>query len=152
MSQKTMSQAIRESRAYPALRRFSRGIEKSVKRILNLRRFKAGEKEIRGYRDAYQGQRCFIIGNGPSLRVADLDRLKGEFSIASNSIYRLFGDTAWRPTMYTAHDFLEIKTTLKEIFPATSSSLVTVHSPVQFLLAPALSTGSPNSSTCFPSG
>ncbi len=115
MSQNNISQIIRESHVYSALRTFSRGVEKGVKRILNAGKFRNGAAEIRKYRGAYHGQRCFIIGNGPSLLANDLDRIKNEISIASNSIYRLFGSTVWRPTIYTAHDFLEIKTTLKDI-------------------------------------
>ncbi len=50
------------------------------------------------------GGRCFIIGNGPSLRVADLDAIRGEFSIAANRIYSVFPMTGWRPTLYVAQD------------------------------------------------
>ena len=31
-------------------------------------------RRIRAYHDRFQGQRCFIIGNGPSLRQTDLTR------------------------------------------------------------------------------
>ncbi|MBQ9564890.1 MAG: DUF115 domain-containing protein [Synergistaceae bacterium] len=129
MSQNNRFQAIRESRAYSALRSFSRGIEKGIKRVLNFRRFKDAANEVRKYRDIYRGERCFIIGNGPSLTTSDLDRIKDEFSIASNSIYRLFDATMWRPTIYTAHDFLEIKTTLKEISAVNTKHKIIAQSP-----------------------
>ncbi|HEX2981653.1 MAG TPA: hypothetical protein VHO48_15415, partial [Anaerolineaceae bacterium] len=32
-------------------------------------------------KDTHRCERCFIIGNGPSLRNTDLSRLKGEYSI-----------------------------------------------------------------------
>ena len=44
------------------------------------------------------------IGNGPSLRAEDLDRLKGEVTFASNKIYKIFDQTAWRPTYFTIFD------------------------------------------------
>ena len=66
--------------------------------------FDGAAEALRGYRDKYKGQRCFVIGNGPNLRVRDLDilREKGEFSIASNKIYKIFDKTDWRPSIYTS--------------------------------------------------
>ena len=47
-----------------------------------------------------------MIGNGPSLRTADLSRLKSDISIASNKIYLAFDETEWRPTDLTCGDQL----------------------------------------------
>jgi len=112
-----ITQKFKNSKIYPALRKFTRGIEKTIKRIVNINSFKDGQAAIRKYKNFYEGRRCFIIGNGPSLTVSDLDKIKnaGEISIASNSIYNLYDKTEWRPTIYTISDFLEIKHTLKEI-------------------------------------
>lgn len=52
----------------------------------------------------HTGRRCFVIGNGPSLRIEDLERLRGEITIASNKIYLAFEQTDWRPTYYTCID------------------------------------------------
>lgn len=54
----------------------------------------------------YKGRKCFIIGNGPSLKVEDLEMLKGEMTFAVNRIFKLFGDTDWRPTFYLCTDYL----------------------------------------------
>ena len=43
-------------------------------------------------RDSYVGDRCFIIGNGPSLRKTDLTKLKGEFTFGLNWIYLIFSE------------------------------------------------------------
>ena len=112
-----LKEKYRASRLYPIIRGFSRAIEKGVKRILNVNRFKSGKVAIQKYKNFYDGQRCFIIGNGPSLTIKDLEKLKafGEISIASNSIYNLFQNTEWRPTIYTVHDFQEIKKTREKI-------------------------------------
>ncbi|GAH74688.1 unnamed protein product, partial [marine sediment metagenome] len=37
--------------------------------------------------DAWKGQRCFIIGGGPSLRDFDFSKLKGELVIGVNRVY-----------------------------------------------------------------
>src|ERR1044072_447111 len=39
------------------------------------------------FRDRHRGQRCFVIGNGPSLKEQDLARLEGEVTFATNSFY-----------------------------------------------------------------
>lgn len=57
-------------------------------------------------KDRYKGQRCFIIGNGPSLRVEDLELLKNEITFATNRIFKLFSETTWRPTYYFCIDYL----------------------------------------------
>ena len=64
------------------------------------------DKKISGLRNKHLGRRCFIIGNGPSLKIEDLDRLKDEVTFASNKIYLAFEDTEWRPTYYSVIDVL----------------------------------------------
>lgn len=57
-----------------------------------------------GLKDKYKGQRGFVIANGPSLKITDLDKLSNEINIASNKIYLAFNQTNWRPTYYTVCD------------------------------------------------
>ncbi|MCR4817540.1 MAG: DUF115 domain-containing protein [Fretibacterium sp.] len=66
--------------------------------------FELAKQVLEPYRGRYKGQRCFIIGNGPSLRARDLDLIKGEFSIGTNRIYLIFDQTEWRPTVFTMMD------------------------------------------------
>lgn len=61
-------------------------------------------KTLKKYKDKYKGQRCFIIGNGPSLTGEDLNLLCGEICFASNRIYEIYGQTRWRPTFYCIQD------------------------------------------------
>jgi FkbM family methyltransferase len=61
--------------------------------------------DVRRFKDIHRGKRAFIIGNGPSLTIEQLDRLRGEITFASNKIYLAFGETCWRPTYYTVEDF-----------------------------------------------
>lgn len=64
------------------------------------------DRRVAALKDKHRGQRCFIIGNGPSLRVKDLDRLKSEVTFACNKIYLAFDETEWRPTYYSILDVL----------------------------------------------
>ena len=52
----------------------------------------------------HQGERGFVIGNGPSLKIEDLEKLKHEVTFASNKIYLAFDQVAWRPSYYTIGD------------------------------------------------
>lgn len=45
---------------------------------------------LRALKDSRKGERCFILGNGPSLKVTDLSRIHDEYSIGTNRIYLAF--------------------------------------------------------------
>jgi hypothetical protein len=66
-------------------------------------------------RNKHLGKRCFVIGNGPSLTVADLDRLRFEYTFAANKIYLAFSDTKWRPTYFSCEDPLVMQQNEKRI-------------------------------------
>lgn len=55
-------------------------------------------------KDQYLGKRCFIVCTGPSLQPADLDKLKDEICFGMNNIFKIFGQTEWRPTYYCVID------------------------------------------------
>lgn len=59
---------------------------------------------LKTLKDIHKGERCFIIGNGPSLHGADLDLLCNEFTFAANRIFNIFPQTKWRPTYYMLLD------------------------------------------------
>jgi hypothetical protein len=64
------------------------------------------DKQILDLQDCHKGKRAFILGNGPSLKISDLDKLKNEITFASNKIYLAFDQTQWRPTYYFVFDSL----------------------------------------------
>lgn len=68
-------------------------------------------------KDRFAGRRCFVIGNGPSLRVEDLDKIvkNGDVSFASNKIFMMFDKTSWRPDVYCAVDDLILNNWTEEI-------------------------------------
>ena len=53
---------------------------------------------------AHEGERAFIIGNGPSLNDMDLRLLKDEITIGSNGIFLAFDKMGFVPTYYTIED------------------------------------------------
>ena len=62
-------------KTYRTLRSFERSLEKGIKQIINVNKFEPGAKKISEYKNKFSG-RCFVIGNGPSLTIADLNTLK----------------------------------------------------------------------------
>ena len=73
--------------------------------IVNVTGRKKKSKDfLNSLHNKYKGQRCFILGNGPSLTPADLEKLKGEVTFASNKIYNIFSKTDWRPTYFAMFD------------------------------------------------
>lgn len=62
------------------------------------------DKELVCYKGCGRGKRCFVIGNGSSLKAEDLSRLVKEDCFACNHIERIFSDTDWRPKFYTVVD------------------------------------------------
>ena len=67
-------------------------------------RYRDKLKKLAEFKDKYKGKRCFIIGTGPSLTAEDLSALSNEYTFASNSIFRYFDKTEWRPDFYTVCD------------------------------------------------
>ncbi|MBT2736731.1 6-hydroxymethylpterin diphosphokinase MptE-like protein [Bacillus sp. ISL-7] len=66
-------------------------------------------------KNKYKGERCFIIGNGPSLKPEDLEKLKGEFTFASNKVYKIFNKTTWRPSFYMVVDPIVLEENVEDI-------------------------------------
>lgn len=79
-------------------------------------------KEIQKLYNIHGGERCFIIGNGPSLMNEDLEKLKNEITFASNRIYEIYNQTKWRPTYYCSADPNVAKTIKKNIIDVVNSS------------------------------
>jgi hypothetical protein len=61
----------------------------TLARTFNLRWYES-RRRMAALHNTQCGERCFIIGNGPSLRNTDLTRLRGEFTFGLNRIYLLF--------------------------------------------------------------
>lgn len=67
------------------------------------------DRRISRLYNRHAGSPGFVIGNGPSLRAQDLERLTRHVSIASNRIYLIYKETNWRPTYYSLADTLLIQ-------------------------------------------
>lgn len=67
------------------------------------------------FQDIHRGNRCFIIGNGPSLKNTNLGLLRDEYTFGMNRIYLLFPELGFRTTYYLAVNTLVIEQCVAEI-------------------------------------
>jgi hypothetical protein len=63
----------------------------------------------------YKSERCFIIGNGPSLRNTDLSKLRNEYTFGMNRIYLAFPDMGFSTTFFVSINDLVIQQTAQDI-------------------------------------
>lgn len=63
--------------------------------------------KMRQLKEKYDGrQRCFIIGNGPSLNKTDLAQLRDEVTFCVNGFFLKMQELSWTPTFYVVEDHL----------------------------------------------
>ncbi len=56
------------------------------------------------FKNKYKGERCFIIGNGPSLNKVDLRLLEDEYTFGVNAIFYKYDEMGFKPTFYMVED------------------------------------------------
>jgi len=72
-------------------------------------------KRLAALQNIHKGERCFIIGNGPSLRQTDLRKLRSEFTFGLNRIYLLFPELGFTTTYLLSMNDLVIEQCATEI-------------------------------------
>jgi len=76
---------------------------------------RASRKRLAALKDIHKGERCFIIGNGPSLRATDLKKLRNELTFGLNRIYLLFPELGFTTTYFLSMNDLVIEQCAAEI-------------------------------------
>jgi hypothetical protein len=72
-------------------------------------------EKLAGLKDKFKGERCFIIGNGPSLNLCDLTKLNKEYSFGVNGIFYKTKELGFKPYFYTVEDNHVVADNLEEI-------------------------------------
>lgn len=67
------------------------------------------------FEDLHRGQRCFIIGNGPSLKQMDLSPLQNEITFGMNRIYLMFPELGFQTTYFLTVNSLVIEQCAQDI-------------------------------------
>jgi hypothetical protein len=84
---------------------WAKNLDISILRRRLLREYGPLLKRNEIFRDRHKGKRCFVLGNGPSLKRQDLSAIVNEVTFVTNSFYLhpLVGET-WQPTYYFLSD------------------------------------------------
>jgi len=72
------------------------------------------KNELYKYEDVHNGQKCFVVGNGPSLNKIDMSLLGNEITFGSNRVYLGFEKWGFNFKYWGIEDFLQIKQGYKE--------------------------------------
>jgi hypothetical protein len=75
-------------------------------------------------RDSQRGERCFIIGNGPSLKHTDLTKLRNEMTFGLNRIYLLFPELGFPSTYLVTINKLVIEQCADELLAAPTTKFL----------------------------
>ena len=73
------------------------------------------DKKLKQFHNSHFNERCFIIGNGPSLNKLDLTRLKNEYTFGVNAIYTNYERMGFYPTYYAVEDIYVAEDRSQEI-------------------------------------
>jgi uncharacterized Rossmann fold enzyme len=83
------------------------------------------KQNLQHWRNRYQGERCFIVGNGPSLKKTDLSKLKNEFSIGMNRIYLAFDEYDFKTSCLVSVNDLVLEQCHQDINNLTIPKFIT---------------------------
>lgn len=72
-------------------------------------------EKIRSFKGKHEGESCFIIGNGPSLKKEDLANLEGRHTFCMNFGYKVYAEMDFSPEFYVATDPIFVGNFLDEI-------------------------------------
>jgi hypothetical protein len=89
---------------------------------------------LRSMRDAYRGQVAWLVGNGPSVRVEDLNRLKDRVTFGFNRYYMSHDITELRPTFTVTGDRQMIEDFGQEIVDRSGGTVFVAHDSLPFLV------------------
>lgn len=117
--------------SYDALRR----LPKVPDAYLHPWRRKSRER-MAALQDIHRGERCFIIGNGPSLKHTDLTKLKDEYTFGMNRIYLMFPELGFTTTYFVSINDLVIEQCAGEIAALPIPKFIAWHSNRHFQRMP----------------
>ncbi len=88
-------------------------------------RWAESTRKLKQLENKHANQRCFIIGNGPSLCQTDLNKLQGEYTFGLNRIYLLFPELGFSTSCLVAVNDLVIEQCAAEIQDLTLPKFLT---------------------------
>ncbi len=71
-------------------------------------------RKLAALKDSRKSERCFVIGNGPSLKNTDLSKLSSDFSIGMNRIFLAADELGFRPDILVCVNDLVVEQSVEE--------------------------------------
>ncbi len=99
-------------------------------------------------KDKYKGERCFIIGNGPSLKRTDVSKLRDEYTFGMNRIYLAFEEWQFRTSFLVSVNDLVIEQCVEDFLALDMPRFFSWHSHPTFQ-PPNLPTSQPSNLPTF---
>jgi len=88
-------------------------------------RLAKSQRELSRFHDIHRGDRCFILGNGPSLKQTELNLIRNEYTFGMNRIYLLFPELGWETSYYVSINTLVIEQCSLDISGLTMPRFIT---------------------------
>lgn len=66
-------------------------------------------------KDVHKGERCFILGNGPSIKNTDISKLKNEYTFGMNRVYLAFPKWGFETSYFVSINDLVIEQCAEDI-------------------------------------
>ena len=89
---------------------------------------RASIQRLAAYKDKHKGERCVIIGNGPSLKQTDVSKIKNEFTFGMNRIYLAFPDWGFETSYFVSINDLVIEQCAADIRALKMPKFLSWHS------------------------
>ena len=103
--------------------RLFRTLARRAQRLLDIQRSGHREKLL-AYRNLHKGRRAFVIGNGPSVRLEDLELLQNEVTFCCNRFHLAYPLLKFRPSHTVIADSHMLETFGNEIATDCNSDLM----------------------------
>lgn len=100
----------------------------------------ASIRRLAAYKDIHRGERCVIIGNGPSLQNTDVSRLRDVYTFGMNRVYLAFPEWGFETSYYVAINDLVVEQCAEDIRGLPMPKFISWHAR-QYL--------TPTEDTCF---
>jgi hypothetical protein len=88
---------------------------------------RASIQKLAHYKDIHKGERCFILGNGPSLKHTDVSKLKGEYTFGMNRVYLAFPEWGFHTSYFVSINALVIEQCAEDILALPMPKFLSWH-------------------------
>lgn len=72
------------------------------------------KRRLAALKDTHKNERCFVVGNGPSLKNTDLSKLKNDFCIGMNRIFLAADELGFCPNILVCVNDLVVEQSVEE--------------------------------------